>query len=142
MSIIDVITSTIEPITKIIDKVHTSDHEKLQMKAELFKMQVTLYDKTLEYEKEIMKSRSAIIQAEAKGNSWLQRSWRPLTMLTFVGMLLSYWYGYAPSYLINNPQIMEKLMDILQLGIGGYIAGRSVEKIAKNININQIIKDK
>ena len=67
----------------------------------------------------------AVIVAEASGN-WLQRSWRPLMMLTFTGLIVARWLGYAAPNL--QPDEYLKLWDIVQLGIGGYVIGRSVEK--------------
>ena len=53
-------------------------------------------------EEALSQSQSSIIQAEAQGN-WLQRSWRPIIMLVFATIVL--------------------------IGIGGYVIGRSAEKI-------------
>ena len=35
------------------------------------------------------------IRAEAMGDSWLQRSWRPITMLTFVSLIVAKWLGFT-----------------------------------------------
>lgn len=67
------------------------------------------------------------ILAEANGN-WLQRSWRPMMMLFFAGLVGARWFGYsAPN--MSEAEIME-LWGIVKLGIGGYTIGRSVEKVA------------
>lgn len=72
----------------------------------------------------------SVIVAEASGN-WLQRSWRPLLMLFFAGLVGARWFGYsAPN--MTEAEVM-KLWDIVQLGIGGYTIGRSVEKVAPSI---------
>lgn len=68
-----------------------------------------------------------IIVAEASGN-WLQRSWRPLMMLTFTALIVARWLGWTAPNLA--PSEYEHLWSIVQLGIGGYVIGRSVEKIA------------
>lgn len=71
-----------------------------------------------------------VIIAEATGN-WLQRSWRPLMMLFFAGLVGARWFGYsAPN--MSEAEIME-LWAIVKLGIGGYTIGRSVEKVAPAI---------
>jgi len=74
-----------------------------------------------------LEAQVSIITTEAQGN-WLQRSWRPLTMVWFSVLLGMYWFGFAPDYLIDNPQTVDHLFDLLKLGIGGYVLGRSVEK--------------
>ena len=39
--------------------------------------------------------RGQAVQAEAKGESWLQRNWRPLTMVWFSFLVGAYWFGYT-----------------------------------------------
>lgn len=71
-----------------------------------------------------------VILAEAQGN-WLQRSWRPLMMLFFAGLVGARWFGYsAPN--MSEAEILE-LWAIVKIGIGGYTIGRSVEKVAPTI---------
>jgi len=71
-----------------------------------------------------------IIVAEASGN-WLQRSWRPLLMLTFGGLIVARWFGWSAPNLSESEY--THLWDIVELGIGGYVIGRSVEKTAPAI---------
>lgn len=72
----------------------------------------------------------AVIVAEASGN-WLQRSWRPLMMLFFAGLIGARWFGFdAPN--MSEAEVME-LWSIVKIGIGGYTIGRSVEKVAPAI---------
>lgn len=76
--------------------------------------------------------RGSVILEEARGQSWLQRNWRPMTMLFFVGLVASYWLGYAPPYLQENPALVESLLELVKIGLGGYVVGRSAEKIASD----------
>ena len=69
----------------------------------------------------------SVLVAEASGN-WLQRSWRPLMMLTFTGLIVARWLGWTAPNLA--PSEYDHLWSIVQLGIGGYVIGRSVEKVA------------
>jgi len=78
-----------------------------------------------------LQSRSSIITAEANGESWLQRNWRPMLMLWFAALVGGYWFGLTPDNL--SQQTVLALFDIVQLGVGGYIAGRSAEKITRTI---------
>lgn len=70
-----------------------------------------------------------IISAEAQGGSWLQRSWRPLLMLWFAALVGAHWLGFTPPNL--PPEAVEGLLSIVQVGVGGYVMGRSGEKIIK-----------
>ena len=67
-----------------------------------------------------------IVVAEAEGGSWIQRSWRPVTMLTFVALIVARWLGLtAPGV---TPEVEMALFEIIKIGLGGYVVGRSVEK--------------
>lgn len=72
----------------------------------------------------------SIIVAEASGN-WLQRSWRPLMMLTFTALIVARWMGWTAPNLSADEY--GHLWNIVQLGIGGYVIGRSAEKVAPAI---------
>ena len=79
---------------------------------------------------EELRAAGSVIMAEANGN-WLQRSWRPLMMLFFAGLVGARWFGYsAPN--MSEAEVLE-LWAIVKLGIGGYTIGRSVEKVAPSI---------
>lgn len=72
-----------------------------------------------------------IVGAEAQSSNWLAASWRPITMMTFVALIVARWLGWsAPG--ISQDEIL-KLWDIVQLGLGGYVVGRSLEKIVPTI---------
>ena len=74
------------------------------------------------YQQEVLAAQRAVIVAEAQGKSWLQRSWRPITMLTFlVLVVLDHTSGLAF-------RLAPEAWTLLQLGLGGYVVGRSVEK--------------
>jgi hypothetical protein len=72
-----------------------------------------------------------IIRAEAQSGNRLAASWRPIVMLTFTALIVARWLGFsAPG--ISDAEVL-KLWDIVQLGLGGYMIGRSAEKIAPHI---------
>jgi hypothetical protein len=72
-----------------------------------------------------------IIKAEAASEHWLAANWRPLLMLTFGGLIVARWFGWAAPELSEAEYLA--LWDIVQLGIGGYTIGRSVEKITPSL---------
>ena len=128
MNLFNIVSDVVKPITGLIDKIHTSDEEKLELQKDIKKIEAELSFKLLDYQKELTQAQSKIITAEAQGESWLQRNWRPIVMLTLVGLVVSYFFGLAPEYLINNPDIVEELFSIVKIGLGGYVIGRSAEK--------------
>lgn len=75
--------------------------------------------------------RASIVREEAKSEHWLAATWRPILMLTFGGLIVARWLGWsAPG--ITEAEIL-KLWDIVELGLGGYVIGRSVEKIVPTV---------
>jgi hypothetical protein len=83
-----------------------------------------------DYESKTLDLQTSVIVAEAQGESWLQRNWRPVTMLAFVAIIILYWFGIQPENLTQDT--INKLFQIIQYGMSGYIIGRSGEKIAKS----------
>ena len=118
----------IKEVGKVIDNLFTTDEERIKAKNEVFKV-------LQEQQLELQKLQTEIILAEANGN-WLQRSWRPILMLSF-GFIVIYVKFIAPLFSLPIPPLENEFWNLLQLGIGGYVVGRSVEKVAKNITIKK-----
>jgi hypothetical protein len=78
-----------------------------------------------------MKEASAIIRAEANSQSWIARNWRPITMLVFVFIIANNYiiYPYLSLFFAAAPilELPPDMWDLLKIGMGGYIVGRSVE---------------
>ena len=115
-------------ISNLLDDLITNDEERLDAKRKIFE---TLKQRELE----LQKMQSEVIIAEATGN-WLQRSWRPILMLSF-GFIVIYVKFIAPLFGFTIPPLENEFWNLLQLGIGGYVVGRSAEKIAKSVTINK-----
>lgn len=118
-----------------IDELHTSTEEKLTLQQQMFSLQVSLTEKLLDFQARMAEAQSRIITAEATSDSWIAKNWRPITMLTFVALVVFRWTGLL-SVLgfpqVNVSEAIEKeLWLIIQIGLGGYIGGRSVEKVAE-----------
>lgn len=112
----------IAPITSIIDKLIPDKEAAAQAKIRLVELdqQGGLAE---------LQGAVSIITAEAKGDSWLQRNWRPMIMLWFAALVGAHWLGFTPENL-GEKQILS-LLDIVKVGIGGYVVGRSAEKVMK-----------
>lgn len=80
-------------------------------------------------ESTLIEGRARVVTAEAKSESWLARSWRPLTMLTFVGLIGAHWLGLTSDSLTEAEVVL--VLEIVKVGLGGYVVGRSAEKITK-----------
>ena len=118
----------IDAVGKVIDDLFTNDEERIKAKNEVLRI---LKEKELE----LQKMQTDIILEESKGN-WLQRSWRPILMLGF-GFIVMYNKFAAPAFNLPNAELEGEFWNLLQLGIGGYVIGRSAEKIAKEVIITK-----
>ncbi|MEM6904922.1 MAG: 3TM-type holin [Pseudomonadota bacterium] len=76
-----------------------------------------------------------VVLAEAKGESALQRNWRPILMLTIVAIIANNYliapYLAAMGLVSIQLELPERLWDLMALGVGGYVVGRSAEKSIK-----------
>ena len=77
---------------------------------------------------EIEQAAAGIVKTEAASAHWLAANWRPITMLTFVGLIVARWFGFSAPGLSEAEALA--LWDIVQIGLGGYVVGRTVEKVA------------
>lgn len=127
MGVLDFLKSnTIDAIGKVVDDVITNDEEKSTVKKELSEV-------VLKSLNEVAQVQGEVIKKEMEGN-FLQRSWRPILMLTFGTILVCKWFGWTDASIDHELEL--KLMDIVQLGLGGYVVGRSVEKVANTVTAN------
>ena len=117
--------SVIGEIRNVIDKLFTSEEERINAKNEVFKV---LKEKQLE----LQRLQTEVIVTEAKGN-WLQRSWRPILMLAF-GFIVIYVKFIAPLFGLPVPPLEDEFWNLLQLGIGGYVIGRTGEKMMNSFS--------
>ena len=131
MQLLNLVQSIFKPAVELIDEVHTSQEEKLQHKERLLVTQAAVIDQVLQYEKDSFESRTKIIEAEAKSEHWLTAIWRPVTMLTFLALCVGDSLG-----LLSSP-LRDEAWSLLQLGLGGYVVGRSAEKITKSVLSNK-----
>jgi hypothetical protein len=89
----------------------------------------------------LIQAQGDIVKAEIQGDSWIQRSWRPILMLVIVAIVANNYliYPYLSMFtektvILNLPR---ELWNLMSIGVGGYIVGRSGERIAKNWKSNE-----
>jgi len=114
---LDPISSVLDIGKTIIDKIWPDAGESERNKMALILTQFS--------------AQANIIQAEVASGGVLARNWRPLLMLVFGGLIVARWFGYAAPDI--TPAEYIELWGIVKLGIGGYVVGRSAEKIAPGI---------
>ena len=119
LGILGAVAPMVKTLFSTIDK--TIDN-----KAEAEKIKQSIQQQLLSGQLKELEAQASIITAEARGG-WLQRNWRPLLMLTFAGLVVAHWFGFTAP---NIPEsVQNSLLNIVLVGMGGYIVGRSGEKI-------------
>lgn len=129
MGVFDFISNIFKPVADLVDNVTTTDEERMALNNALATIENNVKMKTLELESALLKAQSSIIIAEAQGESWIQRNWRPVTMLTFVVLIACHWLGLTPETLTEKEVI--ELLDIVKIGLAGYVMSRGAEKMMK-----------
>lgn len=121
---IDGLSRIFDSIGEAIDRNVTTDAERLELRLQSERLRIQLAEQLLSAEVEMMSKRASIIESEAKGESWLQRSWRPITALTFLCLIVLHHLG------LLDIAITDQMWDLLQVMIGGYVISRGIEKAA------------
>lgn len=142
MGLFDILSSPIkglvDSVGSIIDSVHTSEEEKLTAKAKLRELETAATAQILSHAETLFQSQRDVLVAEAKGESAIQRMWRPITMLSFVFIIVNNFVivPYVSAFGGSVPalEIPNGMWALLNVGIGGYIASRGIEKIVKTRN--------
>ena len=127
IGVTDLIANIFKPAANLVDDLHTSDEERLNAKTKMLEVQAVAMQQVFDYETQALTARANIVNSEASSENWIASSWRPITMLTFMVLAVGDSLG-----LLASPLRDEAWM-LLQLGLGGYVVGRSGEKIAQTI---------
>ena len=124
---LEVVNKTVDSATKLLDTTISTDEEKLELKNKLSNIVFNGIQEASEL-------KAKVIVAESSG-SWMQRNWRPLVMLSFA-VIVVYSKFFAPAFGLPNTELENSFWNLLELGIGGYVVGRSVEKVADSVTKN------
>lgn len=126
---LDPITAVVDIGTTIIDKIFPDADAAAKAKLSLLELNQKGHLAEVQAKVEALTT-------EMSGN-FLQRSWRPILMLSIVAIVVNNYilvpylsaFG-APVVLLDLP---DNLWNLMTLGVGGYIVGRSGEKIARTV---------
>lgn len=128
-----VLSAVAGPVVKglfnIIDQTVEDKDQAARIKANIASQQNELIQTEL-------KGAIDIILAEAKGN-WLQKSWRPLLMMAVMAIVVNNYILFPYLSMWTEKVVVLELpgglWTLLTTGVGGYVVGRSGEKIAQSI---------
>lgn len=139
MSALPVVGKIVEKGLGIVDDMVEDKDKANELKA---KIRQQIEAQTHEQDMQELKAQAGIIQAEATGESSAQRNWRPHLMY-FLMFLLGFNGVVAPLgnavFGLDIPTlkaweaIPAEMWQLLMIGMGGYIGGRSAEKVAKGL---------
>jgi len=122
---IPVVDAALQIGSQLIERLWPSPEERDKAKLALLQLQQEGALREIE-------ASMQVVVAEAKSEHVLTATWRPITMLTFVcvvanNLILAPYIGLMFGVDIALPMPAE-VWELLPLGIGGYLAGRTIEK--------------
>ncbi len=131
MNFLSSLAPLVAPITKLVGDMHTSDAEKITLNNKALKDHYDFLGKVMAHEAASMKHTYdmkkvsiEVVKAEATSSNILTSSWRPIVMLTFTAIIVLDSFGVLPN------DLSKEVFNLLQIGLGGYVVGRSAEKVA------------
>lgn len=123
------VKALLDGASKIIDQFVADPSEKLKAQQALLQMQVDFQVKMAEADAQFAAEQAKVIVAEAQSESWMTRNWRPILMLVFTFII--FWnFVVAPIASAASLPIPDQMWELIKIGVGGYIVGRSVENVA------------
>lgn len=132
LSAIPIIGDLVKKAGDVVDQAVTDKDLANRIKADL-ERQANELDYSA-FEKEI-EARAKVITAEIQSPSWLAANWRPILMLTIVAIIANNYIIYPYLSMFTDTAVIlelpQDLYDLMKIGVGGYIVGRSGEKIVK-----------
>ena len=100
------------------------------------KLKAQLQTQLLQSNTQELQAAAKIIEAEAKAG-WFASSWRPLLMYVLIFILVwNYIFGPIVKFFFGAAITIDLPGDVwtlLQIGLGGYVVGRSAESVARTI---------
>jgi len=83
---------------------------------------------------------NAISQILTQG-SWLEQNWRPLLMLLLILIIGCWFFGLIPpNFDAPVSPMMDRILNLLTIGVAGYIPARTIDKAIQQWNIGSILK--
>ena len=127
LSLLALLGRIFDPLAALLDEAATSASAREAARVKLAAVKADAFSAALAFEEDRLATAARLVAAKAGGQSWLQRNWRPLTMLCFLFLVM------ADSFGLLAFRLSAEAWGLLQIGLGGCVVGRSVEKIAPQI---------
>lgn len=121
---------------KIVDLVESLATKNLKRE----EVEAKVKEALIKASSDIAPHQAEVLKTEITGENWLQRNWRPCVASTSAFILFFYalilpiavdWFGLPPVRVGN--ELLGWIMQIVVITLGGYIGGRSIEKVARTL---------
>lgn len=133
MGFSDIVSGILKPVSDVIEHLTISGEDKVKLQMAQLQAGMAAATASQSYEAQLLDGQQKVIAAEAGSSNWLSAAWRPITMLTFLALVVLDSFGA-----LHSP-LAPQAWTLLQIGLGGYTVGRSVEKVALPI-VNAVLK--
>ena len=104
-------------------------------------LETAIKRKLLSLEQSVIDAQKEVIVAEATSQSFIARNWRPIMMLTFVFIIANNYIFFPYIKLFGGTamvlEIPPDMWGLLKIGVGGYVLGRSGEKMVDSYSRNR-----
>lgn len=135
--LLSLLSPIVKSVFKVIDDAVEDKDKRNELKAEI--QMAFLNIKASE-----LKEAASIVRSEIRSDSWLARSWRPLLMMVIILIVFNNFvlapYVFALfGFAIPTLALPDALWNLMTIGVGGYVVGRSGEKIVtkwRNPDVN------
>ena len=126
MGIAEFLKGLVSPITDLIGKAVPDKDLAAQLSTQIEALLINA-------DTSVVTQQAGVITTEAKSDSWLARNWRPITMLIFVSIVANNFiiapYAQAIFHQSVSLPTPPDLWELIKIGLGGYVVGRSAEKV-------------
>ena len=102
MSILNLIAGIFKPAADLVDSLHDSKEEmgniavkKAELRNQLSQIEAQVSTKLIGLQSEVIAANSKIAIAEQEHGNLLSKSWRPITSLAFVSLLIAMGMGFV-----------------------------------------------
>jgi len=129
MSIFSFISNIFKPATDLVDNLHTSTEEKLELRNKLAEVQESANAKLVELEKARLEAISKVQVAEAGSKYAITATWRPICSMIIVAIVL------LASFDLAHPN--EQFYELAKVFLGVYGSGRSLEKLGSVLKLGK-----
>lgn len=131
MNLAAILPSILGPISDILARLIPDPNKRIELENEITKAMLTNQAAMLD-------SMKSVMVADAQSEGWLTRNARPLTvvwgltMLTWLGVIAPS-LGIGPEAITAIKQVPSDLWNLVTVGVGAYILGKSGEAIATSV---------